>query len=319
MGIEKTNKAAIDVTHIATLTGHSGCVYAMDKGFSEKTVFTAGSDRFIALWNLETLQAEKFSAALPAPVYTICHIPEKNILLAGTTTGSIHVIDLDKKEEIKILQHHRAAVFDIQYSLKTNCFYTAGGDGNFAVCSLDTMSLLKMKKLSYDKVRSIAFNDVTLEIAVALGDSNVLIFDLFTLEYKKDMIAHQLGEKVVGANIVRYSPDSKFLLTGGRDAHLNIWSVENYELIKSIPAHNWAIYDIVFSPDGTLFATASRDKTIKIWDATSYQILKRITKENFEAHTHSVNKLIWSTYGNYLVSVGDDKMVMIREVNKNNS
>jgi WD40 repeat protein len=97
---------------------------------------------------------------------------------------------------------------------------------------------------------------------------------------------------------------------------LNIWSVENYELIKSIPAHNWAIYDIVFSPDATLFATASRDKTVKIWDAKTYQVLKRITKLNFEAHTHSVNKLIWSTYRNYLVSVGDDKMVMIREVNR---
>jgi WD40 repeat protein len=314
--MEKTNKTAIDVAHIATLTGHSGSVYAMDKGFSEHSVFTAGSDRFIALWNLETLKAEKFSAALPAPIYTICHIPEKNILLAGTTSGSIHILDLDKREEIKILQHHRAPVFDIQYSVKTNCFYTAGGDGNFAVCSLDTLSLLKMKKLSYDKVRSIAFNEITSEIAVGLGDSNVLIFDLFTLEYKNDMIAHQLGEKVVGANIVRYSPDGKFLLTGGRDAHLNIWSVEDYELIKSIPAHNWAIYDIVFSPDGTLLATASRDKTVKIWDATTYQILKRITKENFEAHTHSVNKLIWSAYHNYLVSVGDDKMVMIREVSK---
>jgi WD40 repeat protein len=316
MGMEKTNKAAIDVAHIATLKGHSGCVYAMDKGFSENTVFTGGSDRFIALWNLETLQAEKFSAALPAPIYTICHIPEKNILLAGTTTGSIHILDLDKKEEIKILQHHRAPVFDIQYSLKTNCFYTAGGDGNFAVCSLDTLSLLKMKKLSYDKVRSITFNDVTSEIAVALGDSNVLIFDLLTLEYKKDFIAHELAEKIVGANVVRYSPDGKFLLTGGRDAHLKIWKVGDYELVKSIPAHNWAIYDIVFNPDATLFATASRDKTVKIWDAKTYQILKRITKENFEAHTHSVNKLIWSTYHNYLVSVGDDKMVMIREVNK---
>jgi WD40 repeat protein len=268
------------------------------------------------LWNLETLKAEKFSAALPAPIYTICHIPEKNILLAGTTTGAIHILDLNKKEEIKILQHHRGPVFDIQYSLKTNCFYTAGGDGNFAVCSLDTLSLLKMKKLSYDKARSIAFNDVTSEIAVALGDSNVLIFDLLTLEYKNDFIAHQVGEKVVGANVVRYSPDGKFLLTGGRDAHLNIWSVENYELIKSIPAHNWAIYDITFNPDANLFATASRDKTIKIWDAKTYQVLKRITKLNFEAHTHSVNKLIWSTYRNYLVSVGDDKMVMIREVNR---
>jgi WD40 repeat protein len=314
--MEETNKVAIDVAHIATLTGHSGCVYAMDKGFSEHTVFTGGSDRYIALWNLETLQAEKFSAVLPAPIYTICHIPEKNILLAGTTTGSIHILDLDKKEEIKILQHHRAPVFDIQYSLKTNSFYTAGGDGNFAVCSLDTLSLLKMKKLSYDKVRSIAFNEANSEIAVALGDSNVLIFDLFTLEYKNDFIAHELAEKIVGANIVRYSPDGKFLLTGGRDAHLKIWKVGSYELVKSIPAHNWAIYDIVFNPDGTLFATASRDKTVKIWDAKTYQILKRITKENFEAHTHSVNKLIWSRYHNYLVSVGDDKMVMIREVSR---
>jgi WD40 repeat protein len=314
--MEKTNKIAIDVAHIATLTGHSGCVYAMDKGFSEHTVFTAGSDRFIALWNLETQQAEKFSASLPAPIYTICHIPEKNILLAGTTTGRIHVLDLEKKEEIKILQHHRGPVFDIQYSIKTNCFYTAGGDGNFAVCDLDTMSLLKMKKLSQEKVRSIDFNDTTSEIAVALGDSNVLIFDLQTLDYKKDFIAHQRAEKIIGANTVRYSPDGKFLLTGGRDAHLNIWKVGSYELVKSIPAHNWAIYDIVFSPDGTLFATASRDKTIKIWDAKTYQILKRITKENFEAHTHSVNKLIWSSFHNYLVSAGDDRMVMVREVTK---
>jgi len=312
--METINKINIDVKHIATLTGHSGCVYAMDKGISEHTVYTGGSDRFIALWNLETLQAEKFAASLPAPIYTICHIPEKNILLAGTTTGSIHILDLEKKEEIKMLQHHLAPVFDIKYSLKTNCFYTAGGDGNLAVCSLETLSLIKMKKLSKEKVRSIDFNYTTSEIAVALGDSIVLIFDLHTLEYKKDFIAHQLEEKIIGANVVRYSPDGKFLLTGGRDAHLKIWQVGNYELVKSIPAHNWAIYDIVFNPDATLFATASRDKTIKIWDAKTYQLLKRITKENFEAHTHSVNKLIWSTYNNYLVSVGDDRMVMVREV-----
>lgn len=308
--MEIIKKINIDIKHIATLTGHSGCVYAMDKGISENTVFTAGSDMFIALWNLETLQAEKFSASLPAAVYAICHIPEKKLLLAGTTTGSIHILDLEKKEEIKMLQHHTAPIFDIKYSLETNCFYTAGGDGNFAVCSLDTLSLIKMKKLSHEKVRSIDFNYTTSEIAVALGDCNVLVFDLYTLDYKKDFIGHGLA-----SNVVRYSPDGKFLLTGGRDAHLNIWQVGNYELVKSIPAHNWAIYDIAFSPDATLFATASRDKTIKIWDAKTFQLLKRITNENFDAHTHSVNKLIWSTYNNYLVSVGDDRLVMVREVN----
>ncbi|MFT4849499.1 MAG: WD40 repeat protein [Sediminicola sp.] len=309
--METVQKIKIDVNHVTTLKGHRGCVYAMDKGTTEHTVFTGGSDKCIALWNLETQQAEKFSASVPATIYTICHIPEKKLLLAGTTAGSIHILDLEKKEEIKILQHHQAPIFDIKYSLKTNCFYTAGGDGNFAVCSFDTLSLIKMKKLSHEKVRSIDFNYTTSEIAVALGDCNILVFDLHTLDYKKDFIAHQLA-----ANVVRYSPDGKFLLTGGRDAHLNIWQVGNYELVKSIPAHNWAIYDIVFNPDATLFATASRDKTIKIWDAKTYQLLKRITKENFEAHTHSVNKLIWSSYHNYLVSVGDDSMVMVREVNR---
>jgi len=303
---------SIDVKHIATLAGHSGCIYAMDKGISESTIFTGGSDLIIALWSLDTLKTEKFAASLPAAVYTICHIPEKNILLAGTTTGSVHIIDLEKNQEIKILQHHTAPIFDIQYSLKTNCFYTAGGDGNFAVCSLDNLSLIRIKKLSEQKVRNIDFNYITSEIAVALGDCTILVFDLYTLEVKKDFIAHKLA-----ANVVRYSPDGKFLLTGGRDAHLNIWQTDNYELIKSIPAHNWAIYDIVFNPDTTLFATASRDKTIKIWDAKTYQLLHRITKENNESHTHSVNKLLWSTYNNYLVSVGDDKVVMVREINRN--
>lgn len=309
--MEVIKEIKIDIKNIAVLSGHSGCVYAMDKGLSESTVFTGGSDKFIVLWNLETLHAEKFVASLPATVYTICHIPEKKLLLAGTTAGNIHIIDLDKKEEIKILQHHTEPVFDIKYSLNTNCFYTAGGDGNFAVCSLDTLSLIKIKKLSTQKVRSIDFNYTTSEIAVACGDCNILIFDLYTLAEKKSFIAHQLA-----ANVVRYSPDGTFLLTGGRDAYLNIWQAANYELVKSIPAHNWAIYDIVYNPDASLFATASRDKTIKIWDVKTFQILKRIRKENFDSHTYSVNKLLWSTYNNYLVSAGDDRMIVVREIKK---
>ena len=299
----------IEVKNIAALSGHTGCIYAMDRGISKHTVFTGGSDKFIALWNLKTLQAEKFAASLPSTVYAICHIPEKQLLLAGITNGSVLILDLEKKEEIKILQHHTAPIFDIKYSLKTNCFYTASGDGNFAVCSLDTLSLIKIKKLSNEKVRNIDFNYTTSEIAVALGDHKVLVFDLQTLDLKNDFIAHQSASYVV-----RFSPDGKFLLTGGKDAHLNIWEVGSYELVKSIPAHNWAIYDIVFNPDSTLFATASRDKTIKIWDAKTYELLKRITKTKFDGHTHSVNKLIWSTVHNYLVSVGDDKMIMVRSV-----
>jgi WD40 repeat protein len=310
--METIQEKNITIKVVAALKGHTGCIYALDRGLSANTVFTGGSDLFIAQWNLETLQAEKFAAAFTAHLYTICHIHEKGLLLAGTTDGNIHIIDVAKKKEIRILKHHQGPVFDIKYSLKTNCFYTAGGDGNFAVCSLDTLSLVKLKRLCAEKVRCIDFNYHTSEMAVALGNGKVLVYDLFSLQDKYEFTAHRLS-----ANVVRYSPDGKFLLTGGRDAYLNIWETDNYTQLKFIPAHNWAIYDIAFSPDASLFATGSRDKTIKIWDAETFSFLKRISKEAFTGHSHSVNKLLWSPFNNYLISVGDDKEVMIREISIN--
>ncbi len=307
--MEIINEKKPEVKIVGTLNGHTGCIYAVDRGLYANTIFTGGSDDFIAQWNLDTLQGEKFATSFAAHLYAICHIPEKKLLLAGTTDGNIHIIDTDQKKEIRILKYHRGPVFDIKYCLETNCFYTAGGDGNFAVCSLDSLSLIKVITLCGEKLRSIDFNYHASEIAIAMGSCDIFILDLFTLQLKYGFIAHRLS-----ANIVRYTPGGKFLLSGGRDAHLNIWETGNYSLVKSIAAHNWAIYDIAFSPDGALFATASRDKTVKIWDTKTFGLIKRITKEHLTGHTHSVNKLLWSAFNDYLISVSDDKEVIIRQL-----
>lgn len=94
-----------------------------------------------------------------------------------------------------------------------------------------------------------------------------------------------------------------------------IWISGISVIIKSIPAHEWAIYDIAYSPNSKLFATASRDKTIKIWDSKTFELLKVINKEKDRGHLNSVNKLIWSTYNNYLISAGDDRAIIIWEIN----
>jgi WD40 repeat protein len=174
---------------------------------------------------------------------------------------------------------------------------------------LETLSLIKIKKLCVEKVRSIDINYHISEIAVASGDCHIRIFDLKTLEEKKTFIAHTLS-----ANIVKYAPNGNILLSGGRDAYLNMWDTKNYTQIKSIAAHNFAIYDIVYNPNAKLFATASRDKTIKIWNAQTFEMLVRISKENYEGHVNSVNKLNWMKYNNYLVSTGDDRSILVWEI-----
>ncbi|MGO3181984.1 MAG: WD40 repeat domain-containing protein [Aequorivita sp.] len=301
----------LEVKQIAKLTGHRSSIYTLDKGTEEHIILSGSGDKTIAQWNLETFQPKKIVAGFPAVLYSICLIPEKQLLLGGTANGKVHILDLEKNEEVTALSDHTSEVFDIKYSIETNCIYTAGGDGNFAVYSLDTFALIKIENLCDEKVRSLDFYYATSEIAIASGDGNIRIFDLKTLQEKKVFVGHQLS-----SNVVRFSPNGKLLLSGGRDAQLNVWKVGDYELIKSIPAHEWAIYDIAYSPNSNLFATASRDKTLKIWDSKTFKLLEVIDKEGYDGHQFSVNKLIWSTYNDYLISAGDDRDIIIWEINQ---
>ena len=79
-------------------------------------------------------------------------------------------------------------------------------------------------------------------------------------------------------------------------------------MISSIPAHNYAIYDIAFDPTGNYFATASRDKSVKIWDYNSLSVLERLEGNDGKGHINSVNKLLWLEDGT-LLSAGDDRAV----------
>jgi WD40 repeat protein len=113
-----------------------------------------------------------------------------------------------------------------------------------------------------------------------------------------------------------FHPAGKYLLSGGRDARLRIWNIENnFELEKEIPAHNYAIYKIMFNSSGSLLATASRDKTAKVWDASDASFLFRLDKENFKGHLNSVNTLLWLNEDT-LISGSDDRSIVVWKISK---
>jgi len=110
---------------------------------------------------------------------------------------------------------------------------------------------------------------------------------------------------------LQYVEENSLLLSGGRDAHLNIWDLKaNHSLVQSLPAHNYTINAFALSPSGDYFATASRDKTLKIWDTHSFQLLKVVDFARNLAHTHSVNRICWLKSDNSLISCSDDRRII---------
>ena len=108
-----------------------------------------------------------------------------------------------------------------------------------------------------------------------------------------------------------FSPDGRYLLSGSRDAHLNVWDCEkDFLLHTSIVAHMFAINHIAYNNEGTFFATGSMDKSIKIWDANEFRLMKVIDKARHTGHGTSVNKLLWHG-AETLLSASDDKTISV--------
>jgi WD40 repeat protein len=53
------------------------------------------------------------------------------------------------------------------------------------------------------------------------------------------------------------------------------------------------------------------DKSIKVWDTNELRLLKVIDKARHAGHGTSVNKLLWTSYNNQLLSASDDRTISV--------
>jgi len=292
-------------------TGHQGAIYTLEVS-SEKDFFFSGSgDAYVTRWNAENTVSPEAIIRAQATVYSLCLMHEKNFLAVGESSGTLHVVDLKSKKEIHNIVFHTAGIYDMKFSERYQRLFTAGGDGTIGIWDGDGFKLLVSKKLCEQKVRGVAVSDKHSLAAFACGDGTIAVYNADSLRGVIRFSAHDLS-----ANSIAFHPGGKHLLTGGRDAHLRIWNIENnFELEKEIPAHNYAIYKIMFNAGGTLFATASRDKTAKVWDAADASFLFRLDKEKLSGHLNSVNTVLWLD-NNTLISAGDDRSIIIWKIAK---
>lgn len=299
-------KNSISVQLVSRLTGHRSGIYALESKKDTDIFWTGSGDQVVAQWNAEETSDGVMIAKSTGIIYSLRYIPENDHLLIGQSNGGVHVINLKTNAEERLLQYHSAPVFYIAYLKKYELVFTLAGDGTLSVLSSKDYHLIKTLKIAEGKLRCFAFHPVKDEATITCADGSILILSIPDIEIIYRFQAHT---KDFSVNTVAYADDGKFLLSGSRDAHLNIFSTDDYSLIQSIPAHNYAIYDIAFHSSKKIFATASRDKTIKLWDAKTFEVIAKLDKEHNDGHTHSVNKLLWMD--NFLISTGDDRSIIV--------
>ena len=300
---------AVKVTKLHSFTGHRDAVYTLQPTDQQNLFCTGAGDGMVVLWDLENPDEGHPLARLPNSIYALHHHAPSNTLIAGHNYEGIHVLDWKNKVELGSLQLTRAAIFDLQSV--DDFLFAATGDGSIIVVDVGRLAVIDSVRKSEKSARTIGINLRSGEMAVGYSDNYIRVYDLKSLQMKHEWEAH--ANSVFS---VRYTPDGYYLLSGSRDARLKAWDVNSgYAMVAEVVAHMYAINHLDFSPDAKHFVTCSMDKSIKVWNAEELKLLKVIDKARHAGHGTSVNKLLWTSYQDQLLSASDDRTVTSWNIN----
>lgn len=273
----------------------------------DSSFLSAGGDGWIVRWDLDNPETGKLIARVDTQVFSLLYLPNKRWVVAGDMNGGVHWVDLDEPEHSRHIAHHKKGTFGI--CRIGDHVYTLGGQGMLTRWSIPEVCSLESIQLTHASLRSIAYSPERNELAIGASDNSIYLLDAdaMTIRHRQE----QAHDNSVFS--VQYHPDGQYLISGGRDAHLRIWTLADgsLEVVKALPAHYFTINSIAFHPNGRWFATGSRDKSIKLWDAESFELGQVLETSRDGCHVNSVNHLFWSSYGNQLISASDDRSIIL--------
>ncbi|KAK1232631.1 general transcription repressor [Marasmius sp. AFHP31] len=97
-----------------------------------------------------------------------------------------------------------------------------------------------------------------------------------------------IGKGTFYLRSVCFSPDGKYLVTGGDDKLIKVWDIEKKSVPKVLEGHTQGIYSIDYSSDGQFLVSGTADKTVRVWnmeDSTSKLFDNPLTHQDNAAIT----------------------------------
>jgi WD40 repeat protein len=196
---------------------------------------------------------------------------------------------------------------------------TGQQDGTIRVWDARTRRELGKVGIHKHALRALAFSRDGRHLASASVDGEIKLWDATRLDEKHldgkaEPRVPPFRARFPGVCLnLAFSPDGRFLATGGEEYTVKIWDVETgREARLPLRGHKEDIYAVAFSPDGRWLASAGEDSTVRIWDCHADYALAR----TFRGHTGLVNSLAFSPDSQQLYSGSNDRTVKVWDVSQ---
>lgn len=113
---------------------------------------------------------------------------------------------------------------------------------------------------------------------------------------------------------VDYSPEGHFLLSGGEDGTVRLWSKKLAAGLVAFRGHVYPVWDVATCPRGWYFASSGADHTARMWCTERLQTLRM-----FVGHQSDVDVVRWHPNCHYLATGSSDHTVRLWDINEGKS
>jgi WD40 repeat protein len=251
-----------DGTLIKTLNAHEAEVFDLALSPDGKYFASVSADKTIKLWLANGNLLQTFLGHR-GNIRSLAFSPDGTELASAAEDSFVKLWQLES-QFAQPLYEHKGVAWQVAYAPSSSpLFPQFATTGRNKVCMWQQLELNTCyDSLGSQKMYSMAFHPQ--EAALVVGNAQGSIYHM---KFPKPEInrwqAHDVA--IFGLD---YSPDGRWLVSGGDDANLKLWRQNDsgeYILHQTISAHAARIWDVTFSPDGSYIVSSSIDGTVKLW------------------------------------------------------
>ena len=171
-----------------------------------------------------------------------------------------------------------------------------------AALPLNTTSAFDRYTAHGGPIKGLAYSEKLGLLVSTSFDYTAVVWDSGSMKELKQLIGHNAA-----VNSAAFSPDGRWLATGGDDNQILLWDVSTLRdpQLEPVPilldGHTAKVVDLAFSADGKYLASASWDRRVGIWDISALKL-----KRYLSGHQGPVNTAQFSGDGRYVYSGGAD-------------
>ncbi|KAL9099839.1 MAG: hypothetical protein Q9163_004715 [Psora crenata] len=245
-----------DINHFTQSTNHIDVIMGANTG--DIVWFEAYSQKYVRI--------NKGNIISASPIFEIRWLPgSENLFLASHTDGTLIVYDKERDDATFIPEtpygtpspDHRLSTPENHGPLHINKSVNSKNQKSNPVASW---------KISNHCITAFAFSPDSRHLAVVSEEGSLRIIN-YLQEQLTDLYPSYYG----AFTCVCWSPDGKYILTGGQDDLVSIWSLHERRLVARCQGHRSWVTAVAFDPwrcDGRnyRFGSVGEDRRLLLWD-----------------------------------------------------